>query len=400
MNDFITSSVDFDPRAFRHAYSRFVTDDRILLTGHSHQAWPDVTRDAMVEAFDDAARFVDDKWGQAIFPKMKSVGSQILTRLGFPETDAITFGKSTHELVSRLLSCFPLASHPTVLTTTGEFHSLHRQLSRLSEEGLRVIWVDATDRATLTDRLLEAIVPGISMVAVSAVLFEDAFILPRLGEIVHRATSVGAIPLVDAYHAFHVVPLDWGPAQDKLFVTAGGYKYAQLGEGICFLRVPADSTLRPLDTGWFADFSSLDRERTGRIDYGPRGDRFSGATFDPTPFYRAEAVFRHFESFGLTVARLRSISLRQTRRIVAVLDHAGLGDQIVTSRHDERRGGFIAIRCPQASNVVARLRTRGVFADSRRDILRLGPAPYLYDDEIDRGALIASEEIRKELAQR
>ncbi len=403
MNDSTAHSADFDTRAFRSAYSRFVTDQRILLSGHSHQAWPDVSRDAMLEAFDDAARFVDDKWGEAIFPKMKTVGSKILTRLGFADTDAITFGKSTHELVTRLLSCFPISSKPTVVTTTGEFHSLHRQLSRLSEEGVRVVWVDATDRSTLADRLLEAIVPGVSMVAVSAVLFEDAFILPRLGEIVNRAVSAGAIALVDAYHAFNVVPLDWGPSKDKLFVTSGGYKYAQFGEGICFLRVPADSTLstlRPLDTGWFADFGALDRERTGRIEYGPGGDRFSGATFDPTPFYRADAVLRHFESFDLTVARLRSISLEQTRRIVAVLDNARLGERIVTPREDERRAGFVAIRCPRASTVVSRLRGRGVFADSRRDILRLGPAPYLFDDEIDRGAQIAAEEIQTEITAR
>lgn len=398
MNDSNPRGAHFETRAFRAAYSRFVTDQRILLSGHSHQAWPDVARDAMVEAFDDAARFIDDKWGEAIFPKMKFVGSGILARLGLAETDAITFGKSTHELVTRLLSCFPISSQPTVVTTTGEFHSLHRQLTRLSEEGLRVVWVDATDRSTLADRLLEAIVPGVSMVAASAVLFEDSFVLPRLGEIVNRAASVGAIPLVDAYHAFNVVPLDWGPSQDKLFVTAGGYKYAEFGEGICFLRVPADSVLRPLDTGWFADFGALDRERTGRIDYGPGGDRFSGATFDPSPFYRAEAVLRHFDSFDLTVARLRSISLEQTRRIMTVLDNAGLGERIVTPREDGRRGGFVAIRCPNASNVVIRLRGRGVFADSRRDILRLGPAPYLYDDEIDRGAQMATEEIQRELA--
>lgn len=388
----------FDVRTFREGYGRFVTDDRILLTGHSHQAWPDVARHAMLEAFDDAARFVDDKWGNAVFPKMAAVGGRILERLGFPETDAITFGKSTHELVTRLLSCFPLSSKTTIVTTTGEFHSLYRQLSRLSEEGVRVVWVDGSDRRTLADRLIEAIVPGVSLVAFSGVFFGDSFVLPRIGDITQRALDVGAIPLVDAYHAFNVVPLAWGPARDKLFVTSGGYKYAQMGEGICFLRVPADTTLRPMDTGWFADFPALERERDGKIEYGPGGDRFSGATFDPTPFYRADAVLRHFDSFGLTAERLREISLRQTKRILDVLDDAGLGGQVVSPRQDERRGGFVAIRCAEAPNVVARLRARGVFSDARNDVLRLGPAPYLYDEEIDRGTRIAAEEMQREKA--
>lgn len=386
-----------DLNAFRAAYGRFLTGDRVLLTGHSHQAWPDVARDAMLEAFDDAARFVDDKWSRSVFPKMDAVGRGILRRLGFDKGDAISFGKSTHELVTRLLSCFPLASGPRVVTTRSEFHSLHRQLSRLVEDGLRVTWIDTKDRETLVDRFLEAIVPGTSVVAISAVLFEDAYVVPRIGEIAARAVSVGAVPLVDAYHAFNVVPIEWGPAKDALFVTGGGYKYAELGEGICFLRFPAATKLRPADTGWFADFSALDGERTHVVGYGPGGARFSGATFDPTPIYRADAVLRHWDHFALDVPALRVISTRQTRRVLARLDEAGLADHVESPRVDERRGAFVAVRSPGAGRVVERLRARGIFVDSRGDFVRIGPAPYLTDDEIDRGTLAVAEEIRREI---
>src|SRR5207237_569162 len=112
----------------------------------------------------------------------------------------------------------------------------------------------------------------------------------------------GAIALVDAYHAFNIAPIDWGPAKKSLYVTAGGYKYAGFGDGCCWLRVPDDCDLRPLDTGWFADCPALS------------GD-------GPTPI-------------------------------------------------TNRRAG---------------LRGRGVLVDSRNDLLRIGPAPYLADDEIDRG---------------
>ena len=48
----------------RH-YSRFRVAERILLTGHSHQAWPDVAFDAQQQAWLDAAACVDDKWERA-----------------------------------------------------------------------------------------------------------------------------------------------------------------------------------------------------------------------------------------------------------------------------------------------------------------------------------------------
>ena len=43
--------------------------------------------------------------------------------------------------------------------------------------------------------------------------------------------------LVDAYHAFNFVPIDWGSARDQLYVTAGGYKYAAFGNGVSWLRL-------------------------------------------------------------------------------------------------------------------------------------------------------------------
>ena len=88
------------------------------------------------------------------------------------------------------------------MTTTSEFHSLYRQLARLSEDGLKVTWVEGFPRAGLVERVLSAIDEGVTLVAMSAVMFEDAYIVPDLDRIAARAVEVGAIPLIDAYHAF------------------------------------------------------------------------------------------------------------------------------------------------------------------------------------------------------
>ena len=385
---------DLDLPTFRAAYSRFLASPeatgRILLTGHSHQAWPDAARDALSTCFDDAARLADDKWGGAVFPRVDAVGRKILGRMGFDEADPIAFGKSTHELVFRLMTCFRAAERPRIVTTESEFHSLYRQASRLAEEGFDVVWVPGWPREGLAERILDALVPGTRLVAFSAVMFEDAFVVPRLGDILSRAKEIGAAALVDAYHAFNVVPLDWGPARESAFVTAGGYKYASFGEGICWLRIPRDCALRPVDTGWFADFAALEGPRSHAVGYGPGGDRFAGATFDPSCFYRAEAALAHWDRFGLSPDRLRAISLRQTGRVIARLDACGLGDRVVSSRDEARRGGFVSVRVHEADAAVRELRKQGVFVDARGDLLRLGPAPYLTDEELDRGVDLAA----------
>ncbi len=383
----------FDQQAFRAAYGRFVLahPERVLLTGHSHQAWPDVAREAMARAFDDAAETCDDKWAERVFPLVANVGRRVLSRLGLSEDDHLAFGSNTHELVYRLMSALPRDAR--VVTTTSEFHSLHRQLSRLSEDGLRVRWVDASDRARLPDRVLAELRQGADLLAMSAVLFEDSYVVPRLGEIAAEARALGVEVLIDAYHAFNVVPLDFGPRGDELFVTAGGYKYAQFGEGLCFLRSPRGTALRPRQTGWFADFAALERPRAAAgeaVGYGA-GQRFAGATFDPTAFYRAAAVLDLFDRFGLDVRALRQISQGQTARIVERLSAAGV--PLLSSLDPARRGGFVAARVPGAPELAKRLRARGVWVDARDQALRLGPAPYLLDEEIDRALDVVLAEL-------
>src|SRR6185437_10630687 len=54
------------PNALASHYSRFRVSERLLLTGHSHQAWPDCGFDGQMEAWLDAARYVDDKWEHAL----------------------------------------------------------------------------------------------------------------------------------------------------------------------------------------------------------------------------------------------------------------------------------------------------------------------------------------------
>jgi selenocysteine lyase/cysteine desulfurase len=369
--------------SLRAAYGRFLRPGRILLTGHSHQAWPDVAREAQLETFDDAARAVDDKW-DGLFEVVAEVGRGVLARMGFDPGDDIAFAQSTHELVFRLLSAVDL-DRARIVTTTSEFHSLDRQLRRLAEDGVEVVWVDGYPRQTLTERLVAALTPGTTLLAVSAVLFEDAWIVD-LRDVLARAIEVGAVPLVDAYHAFNVVPIEWGSARDAVFVTAGGYKYAAFGNGISWLRVPRGCTLRPRYTGWFADFAHLadPRDRAAPVAYGPGGARFAGATFEGSPFYRARAVLAHWDRFGLDVTALRALSLRQTRRILDGLEPAR-DLEIAAPRDDARRGGFVTVRHPEAPSLVARLRERDVWVDSRADRLRLGPAPYLRDSEIDAG---------------
>ncbi|MGE3674934.1 MAG: kynureninase, partial [Polyangiaceae bacterium] len=126
-----------DPATLRPHYSAFLGSDRgarVLLTGHSHQAWPDVAREGALEAFDDAAKLVDDKWGPA-FERAATIRGYVAKQLVGATAEEIALGQNTHELVTRFLSALDLEARPRLVTTSGEFHSMHRQLARLAEAG-------------------------------------------------------------------------------------------------------------------------------------------------------------------------------------------------------------------------------------------------------------------------
>jgi kynureninase len=263
---------------------------------------------------------------------------------------------------------------------------------------VRIIRVNARPVGTLAERLAHATDDRVACVLVSSVLFESAEIVPHLGIIAAACLEHGAELLVDAYHHLNVVPFDLQAlGLERAFITGGGYKYCQLGEGNCFLRVPPDCELRPVFTGWFSEFEHLAVSHAHHaVHYGRGGERFAGATYDPTSHYRAAAVFRFHEERGLHPARLREINARQTESLVQRIRALDLDVRVAQLLNvpADSRGGFIAIRSSRAATVVATLRGRGVYADSRSDILRLGPAPYVSDEQLEAAAAELAHALR------
>ena len=96
------ASLYASPNAIAGHYSHFRVAERLLLTGHSHQAWPDVGFAAQQQAWLDAAEFVDAKWERADAQAVKVRAG--FARLLGSSVDEIALGQNTHELVTRWLS--------------------------------------------------------------------------------------------------------------------------------------------------------------------------------------------------------------------------------------------------------------------------------------------------------
>jgi kynureninase len=372
-------------------YTRFLTASpgRLHFAAHSHHPWPDVTRDAQIEAWDDAARLVDSKWDRIFGTVATEARAHIANALDLPSADQIAFAPNTHEFVVRLLSCFPAGRPLKVVTTDSEFLSFARQIARLEDEHLvDVTRVPVEPFASFAARFGAAMTEGPDLAFFSQVFFNSGFVVRDLAAIVDKAPDHTMV-VIDGYHGFFAVPTSLRSVAPRAFYLAGGYKYAQSGEGVCFLAVPPGSQHRPLNTGWFAGFGSLETGEVHRVGFSNDGFRFMGATFDPVGLYRFNAVARLFapleqgiRSIDDHVRKLQRFFLDQLARRPG--SPVSARDLIAPSEGLNGLGHFLTFRRDDASVIASRLAARNVVVDHRGDRLRFGFGVYQDTSDVER----------------
>lgn len=379
----MTHDIDELAQKLAPHYSHFDVSNRLLFTGHSHQAWPDVAKEGLQESFEVAATDVDNKW-EAAFEKVDILRRYL--RNFYEDPDGMyCLGQNTHQLLVSWLSSFDLQNKPKIITTDSEFHSMSRQLKRLKEEGLEVVTVDghADDIVKQIERQID---DQVSAVMLSRVYFNSGIVNQHITEIAELSRSHDIPLLIDDYHGTNVVPLSISDENlTDCYVLIGGYKYLQWGEGNCFLRYPSDCDLRPAITGWFASFSELDKTKEHRVSYADDHQRFASGTFDSSSQFRAAKVVEFFENMELTSEVLYRQYQQQIKLLQKTFLDKDFDTEVIQLAHQqpvENIGGFLALQSPFARTIRAKLMEKGVFTDARGDILRFGVAPYITSQQI------------------
>jgi selenocysteine lyase/cysteine desulfurase len=133
-----------------------------------------------------------------------------------------------------------------VITPRAEFRSVLYPLLVARDRGVELVEVDDVDR------LVDAIVPGTALVALSLVQMQTGRVLP-IREIVDRAAAVGAQVLLDGTHGVPFVPLD--DVIDRLdYLVLAAYKHLLCPRGVAFMVLRDDhiGPLPPIISSWRA----------------------------------------------------------------------------------------------------------------------------------------------------
>jgi selenocysteine lyase/cysteine desulfurase len=372
-------------------YRRFLEarPERLHFAAHSHHAWPDVTREAVVQYWDDAARLADRKWEHVFGEVVPRVQDHLARLMGTGQPRQIAFAANTHDFVVRLLSCFEEGRPLGVLTTDSEFYSFARQAARL-EEGprVRITRVAVEPFATFDARFAEAAAgEAFDLVYLSHVFFNSGFVVADLAALVGAVGSREAMVVVDGYHSVGALPLALQPLEERFFYVGGGYKYLQVGEGFGFLHVPRAARCgRPPPAGSRSSARSPPSPR--RASTIPTTPSASGAPpGTPPPPTVSTRSWDLWQREGVTPEKVHAHAQKLQRRLLEALERSRPSAldpaSLATPRDLVRQGNFLTFRFDGAPALHEALRARSVETDLRGDRIRFGFGPYQDEGDVD-----------------
>lgn len=362
-------------------FTKFLNQNKDILhfAGHSHHYWPDISLEGHQQYWVDSSIHVDEKWNKIFTQIIPTAQQHICQMTGIQKADRICFAPNTHELVARLLfTLLHTKERPLkILTTDSEFHSFSRQLKRLQEDKLVEVTIIEASTLESFERLPQKIKQlsnhNYDLFFISHVFFNSGLKIKDsdLTEIFDLFDPTKTTLCLDTYHGFATQQLNFAALEEKVFILAGGYKYAMAGEGACWMSIP-NHTLRPIQTGWFAGFSDLQKEQS-EISYANNGMAFMGATQDFSGLYRFNAIWDFFYSQNISVDLIHQRVIARQKQFIDSFESDFLPPIMNTDLNIQ--GHFLSFELedgPAMIKTIDILNKKNIVTDGRGKRLRFG----------------------------
>ncbi|MCH7904760.1 MAG: aminotransferase class V-fold PLP-dependent enzyme [Armatimonadetes bacterium] len=319
--------------------------------------------------------------------------------LGLPRYDCVVPRASAGQGLRAVLNAFPPDKVLRVTTTTGEFDSIDFILKRYELAGrAKVTWVEPTGREGpvplfTSEDICAAISSDTDVVVFSNVLYATGQILRGVPAVVERAHEVGAVVVMDVFHAAGVIPLEIEKS-DVDFTIGGSYKYLHGGPGACWLaihpRVLDEDRFHTLDTGWFAKKDTFGFHRGQGAELKPGGDGWLESTPAIIAPYHARAGLQLILDVG--VERGREYSLDRQHKMRQAMNDRGV--EMFVPEDPAKFGGFSLLPHPDAAALRTELMAKGVNTDARTGFVRFGPDLLNTEEEFERASKIVAEALK------
>ncbi|MGH3665218.1 MAG: aminotransferase class V-fold PLP-dependent enzyme [Egibacteraceae bacterium] len=352
------------------------------MVNNSLGAMPATVRDSLAEFADRWEVRGVDSWGSDWFPEVRRVADLLGSLIGAP-AGSVVVHQNVAALTSMVLSALDFSDpRNKVVVTDAEWPSHGYLLEAHRSLGANVEVIPTDGVVVDTERLLAVIDERTLLVPVSHVLFRSAFI-NDVAAITRRAHDVGALVLVDGYHAVGHMPVD---AIDCDFYVGGSVKRLCGGPGVGYLYIRPDrqAQLRPREVGWVGHARPFGFETAWEPASGAMG--WLGGTPAMPALYAAREGYEVIRQVGPD--RIRATSQLLTTRLVEGAGERGV--TVNTPLDPRQRAGTVSLDLGDDTEMASRrLIDAGIVIDYRpRAGIRVGPHFFNTIDECD--ALLAA----------
>jgi kynureninase len=349
------------------------------LINNSLGAMPGTVRDSLAAFADLWAIKGVEAWTTDWLPEVRRVADLLGSLIGAPPGSVVV-----HQNVATLTAMVLAGLEPTdrrnrVVVTDVEWPS-HRYLLEGYERrhGIEVVVVPTDGVSVDTDALVAAIDERTLFVPVSHVLFRSASI-NDVAAICARARAVGAVTMVDGYHATGHLPVDVA-AIDCDFYVGGSVKWLCGGPGVGYLYVRPDlEGFSPVEVGWLGHARPFDFSADWEAAEGAMG--WLGGTPGMPALYAAREGYAIIAE--VTPARIRATSRPLTARLIEGALERGV--TVRTPLDPDRRAGAVTLDLGEGTEAASRrLIDAGIIVDYRAGSgIRVGAHFFNTLDECD-----------------
>jgi kynureninase len=326
-------------------------------------------------------------WEKEWWELSRKVGNQVASLIGAGKDEVTMMPCATacHWVALSTKFSSKVKKRNRIIITDHDFPSSIYAASKISEfMGWKLETVKSKGKPGIeVGEILKRIDENTLFVVTSHVYFKSAYI-QDIRQIACRARRVGALTLIDGYHAPGIIPVNVKEL-DVDFYIGGCLKWLCGGPGNAFLyvRPGLSNELKPRLTGWFAHENPF--LFIQEMEYTKGGYRFMSGT-PPIPcLYVTQPGLEIIKKIGISNIRKKSLSL--TRSIIKEAKQRKF--QIYTPEEDFLRAGAVSIGLSHALAVKQALERRGIKVDFRKgeaeepDVIRVGPHFYNMKEEID-----------------
>lgn len=328
---------------------------------------------ASLAAFSDAwATRGVEAWGTDWLPEVRRVADLLGSLMGAPPGSVVVH-QNVATLAAMVWAAVPRAAGRDRVVLTADEWPSHRYLAEQHRRsGLEPVVVPDVDA------LIGAVDERTALVVCSHVRFRDAAILD-VAAVCRRAREVGAVALVDGYHAVGNMPVDVVAIGADAYV-GGSVKWLCGGPGVGWLHLREGSALRPADVGWLGHARPFDFAPEWEAVEGAMG--WLGGTPGIPSLYAAREGYRTVAEVG--AARIRATSEVLTAHLVEGALARGIA--VRTPLAPSARAGTVTLDVGEGTAAAAqRLIGSGIIVDHRPGAgIRVGPHFFNTVEECER----------------